>query len=141
MCLGLIPPTPPATSVEAITHDSAEIIWRNSELSDSRVEYGPTESYGSTSALDPSLVFDHRVLLTGLSPETTYHFRVISNVQYGSSFMSEDSTFTTTQFTDDSPPSVPSVLMAIVISGSQSLVLPTCSTENHNPQPRHSQLH
>jgi chitodextrinase len=130
ICLGLIPPTPPAVAVDAITHDSAEIRWSTSELTDSRVEYGPTELYGSTSALDPSLVFDHRVLLTGLSPETTYHFRVISNNQSGSSFISEDSTFTTTQFTDNSPPSVPSVLTAIVISGSQINLSWGASTDN-----------
>ena len=77
-----------------------------------------------------NLVFDHRVLLTGLSPETTYHFRVISDNQSGSSFISEDSTFTTTQFTDNSPPSVPLVLTAIVISSSQINLSWGASTDN-----------
>ncbi len=130
ICLGLIPPTPPAATVGTLTHDSAEIIWHTSELSDSRVEYGLTDSYGSTSALDPALVLDHRVLLTGLSPETTYHFRVISNDESGSTFISEDFTFTTTPFADNSPPSIPTVLTAIVISSSQINLSWGASTDN-----------
>ena len=130
ICLGLIPPAPLTVTIDAITHDSAEIRWSTSEPSDSRVEYGPTESYGSTSALDPSLVSDHRVLLTGLSPETTYHFRVISNNPSGTSFISEDSTFTTAQFADNTPPSAPSVLTAIVISSSQINLSWGASTDN-----------
>lgn len=119
ICLGLIPPIHAAVTAETITHDSAEIVWRTSEPSDSRVEYGTTKSYGSTSALDPTFVSDHRVLLSGLSPDTTYHFRVISNNQSGGTFISEDFTFTTTPFIDNSAPSVPTVLTAIVISSSQ----------------------
>jgi len=130
ICLGLIPPTHPVATAGTISHDSAQITWHTSELSDSRVEYGTTASYGSTSALDPELVLDHGVLLTGLSPETKYHFRVISKNQSGSSFISEDSTFTTTQFADNSPPSVPPVLTAIVMSSSQINLSWGASTDN-----------
>lgn len=130
ICLGLIPPTPPAVTVDTLTHDSAEISWSTSEPADSQVEYGPTESYGSTSELDPSLVFDHKVLLTGLSPETTYHFRVISKNQKGDTYVSNDFTFTTPQFTDNDSPTTPTVLTAIVISSSQINLSWGSSTDN-----------
>ena len=45
--------------------------------------------------LDPVLVLDHSVSLTGLLPETTYHFRVLSRDGFGNFAMSGDFTFTT----------------------------------------------
>ncbi|MEQ9619015.1 MAG: right-handed parallel beta-helix repeat-containing protein [Deltaproteobacteria bacterium] len=119
-----------SVSVDAITHDSVEISWSTSEPADSQVEYGPTESYGSTSELDTSLAFDHKVLLTGLSPETTYHFRLISKDQRGKTYLSYDFTFTTAKFADNSPPATPTVLTAIVISSSQINLSWGSSTDN-----------
>lgn len=55
-----------------------EIRWQTSPASNSRVEYGPTENYGSLTTLDPASVTSHLVTLTGLSPGAEYHFRVKS---------------------------------------------------------------
>jgi chitodextrinase len=116
--------------VSAVTSDSAEMAWTTDEATDSRVEYGLTELYGSKSAIDQALVIHHRVLLTGLSPETTYHFRVMSKDQSGNAYVSNDYTLTTPIFTDISPPTTPSVLTAIVISGSQINLSWGVSTDN-----------
>lgn len=108
-----------SVTASAITHNSAEIMWSTSESADSRVEYGPTQSYGSLSPIDPAFVSHHKVGLTGLSPSKTYHFRVISKDQSGNSHVSNDFIFTTPQFTDSLAPTVPTVLTAIVMSSSQ----------------------
>lgn len=73
----------------------ATIKWHSDERTNSRVEYGLTTSYGGV-ATDPSMVFEHSVPLSGLSPTTTYHYRVISVDGAGNSSASADKTFTTT---------------------------------------------
>ncbi|MBI2664469.1 fibronectin type III domain-containing protein [Candidatus Woesearchaeota archaeon] len=73
--------TPPSISSLSVTPgiESAEISWSTNESSTSQVEYGLTSSLGSFTALDPALVVSHSVELSGLSPDTTYYYRVISN--------------------------------------------------------------
>jgi hypothetical protein len=65
-------------SVTSITSTSAVVQWTTDTASDSSVEYGLTGSYGSTSALNSAGVTSHSVTLTGLTPGTTYHYRVRS---------------------------------------------------------------
>ena len=59
-----------------ITSNSVEIEWETNEQSDSRVGYGLDTSYGNE-VRDSSLVTSHKVNLTGLQSDTTYHYRVI----------------------------------------------------------------
>ncbi|MBI5221887.1 MAG: hypothetical protein HY980_00080 [Candidatus Magasanikbacteria bacterium] len=56
---------------------SAEIFWHTNEQSDSQVAYGLTKQLGSLSA-DSELVINHKLVLTNLTPNTTYYFKVIS---------------------------------------------------------------
>ncbi|MBA2482794.1 MAG: chitobiase/beta-hexosaminidase C-terminal domain-containing protein [Planctomycetes bacterium] len=67
-----------AVVASRITARSATVTWTTTEASDSQVHYGRTTSYGSVSALDPSLVTSHSVTLSGLARKTTYHYRVLS---------------------------------------------------------------
>ncbi|MEW6144665.1 MAG: right-handed parallel beta-helix repeat-containing protein [Thermodesulfobacteriota bacterium] len=115
---------------ESVTHDSALITWSTAEPGDSQVEYGTDESYGKMSKHDPEPDVNHLVLITGLKPETTYHYRVVSQGDSGDTVVSGDRTFTTQKFTDTHPPSTPSVLTAIVISGSQVNLSWGPSTDN-----------
>jgi hypothetical protein len=115
---------------ESVTHDSALITWSTAEPGDARVEYGLGKAYGKMSKLDPEMENDHRVVISGLRPETTYHFRVISKNESGDTIISDDHTFTTVKFNDVNPPSIPSVLTAIVISGSQINLSWGPSTDN-----------
>jgi len=119
-----------SVTASAVTHNSAEITWTTGVPANSRVEYGPTQSYGSLTTIDPALVTHHKVILTGLSPKTTYHFRVISKDQSGSTHVSNDFTFTTPQFADNTAPTIPTVLSAIVISSSQINLSWGPSTDN-----------
>lgn len=58
-----------------VTSNSMSITWTTNELSDSQVEYGRTNSYGSTTPLDAGLVISHSVLLSQLLPNTTYYIK------------------------------------------------------------------
>lgn len=90
--------TPPVISNVAtsnITSSSVQINWNTNEASDSQVEYGLTNSYGSSSPLDANLTTTHNVTLSGLSAGTTYHYRVKSKDATGNLATSGDFTFTT----------------------------------------------
>lgn len=72
---------------------SAIITWQTAAPSDSTVKYGLTASYGNQTQ-DASLVLAHQITLTGLNPNQTYHYQVLSANPYGSG-QSGDLTFTT----------------------------------------------
>ncbi|MEI7662917.1 MAG: GEVED domain-containing protein, partial [Bacteroidota bacterium] len=62
-------------------------------------EYGPTSSYGSTVTADPSSISGHSAQsvaaqLSGLVLNTTYHYRIVSTNEAGTSY-GEDLTFNT----------------------------------------------
>lgn len=89
--------TPPVISnVQAVdvTHNSARITWTTDEAATSVVYYGLTTGYGST-ASTAGYTTSHSVNLSGLSPETLYHYKVESADSSGNTSQSGDYTFTT----------------------------------------------
>jgi hypothetical protein len=98
----------PSVDQQSLGPSSASISWKTDVLSSTQVEYGTDTTYGSTQpsppADDPTSgqslgVIDHAVALTGLTPNTTYHYRVKSKNKAGET-VSDDKTFTTSE----SPP-------------------------------------
>jgi phosphodiesterase/alkaline phosphatase D-like protein/type II secretory pathway pseudopilin PulG len=87
------------------TQNSATITWGTNEPATSQVEYGLTTAYGNTTTLDSTLVTSHSQGLTGLQPNTQYHYRVRSQDGAGNTAVSSDRTFTTT---DTAPPIITS---------------------------------
>jgi hypothetical protein len=79
----------------SITASTASIGWTTDKASDSQVAYGTTADYGLTSSLGTTLVTAHVVILSSLSPSTTYHFKVLSRDGQGNLAGSADFTFTT----------------------------------------------
>ena len=75
----------------AVTTTGATISWDVSPASPGRVEYGATVSYGLLSTNEPTAYAHHDQILAGLSPSTTYHYRVTD----GAGHVSGDYTFTT----------------------------------------------
>ena len=63
---------------DSVTTTSAIIYWTTNTASTSVVEFGPDTSYGSTEQDTINLVTDHVVELTGLNPNTVYHYQVAS---------------------------------------------------------------
>jgi acid phosphatase type 7 len=83
--------------LQTVSQDSATIAWETTDALDSRVEYGLTSGYGqSVSSADP--VNLHEVTLTGLSPETLYHYRVISGSATGLDHTFRTAVYETTPF-------------------------------------------
>jgi hypothetical protein len=89
------PPTLSGIAPQNLTTTAATIVWTTDEPSTSQVEYGLTSSYGSASALDTQLVTSHSVPISGLTADTTYHFRVRSLDAAGNVGQSSDGAFTT----------------------------------------------
>jgi hypothetical protein len=99
-------PTISGRTATNITGNSAQITWTTNEAATSRVEYGLTASYGSSTTLDPTPVTAHSIALTGLAPNTTYNYRVRSIDAAGNETISANSTFKTAVAPDTTVPTV-----------------------------------
>ncbi|MFC2017692.1 fibronectin type III domain-containing protein [Chloroflexota bacterium] len=89
------PPVISSVSASDITYSGAIITWITDEYSTSEVEYGTTAGYGSTSSPDRLRTKSHAVELTGLNPDTTYYYRVISKDSSGNKTLSAGKSFHT----------------------------------------------
>jgi len=83
------PPIISGVNATDVTESTSRIIWTTDEPADSLVEYGLDKSY------DAALVTSHSIVLSGLTPQTTYHYQVTSIDGSGNSATSTDYTFTT----------------------------------------------
>ncbi len=120
--------TPPQISgvyAGNITHNSVTINWTTDEASDSQVEYGLDQSYGSTTTLDTTLVTTHSVTITGLSASTQYHYRVMSRDEAGNLSVSVDYSFTTAEAPDTTPPQISNIQVADVTDSSVTITWTT----------------
>ena len=79
-----------------VAQTGVTVAWDTDVPATSQVRYGATPAYGRLSGLDSRLTLNHRVNLTGLAPDSTYHFVVSSTVPAaGASNNSLDNTFIT----------------------------------------------
>jgi lysophospholipase L1-like esterase len=91
---------PPALQISnvqtsSVGSSSAVITWTTNNTASSKVDYGTTTAYGSNVA-DAATVTSHSMTLTGLTPNTTYHYAVSGVDGWGQSAASPDATFATT---------------------------------------------
>jgi hypothetical protein len=77
-----------------VSATGATIAWRTNEAATSVVEYGATNTYGSSASYS-ALTTQHFVPLTGLTADATIHFRVSGADDLGYSSTSSDYAFTT----------------------------------------------
>jgi phosphodiesterase/alkaline phosphatase D-like protein len=89
------PPTISAIASAVQSPTSANITWTTDEGATTKVTYGVSSSYTDSTAIDPSLVTSHSVSVSGLAPQTTYHYAVVSNDLAGNVSTSSDQVFTT----------------------------------------------
>jgi len=82
-------------SVSGITENSAVVTWTTDDYSTSMVQYGLTSAYSQSTDEDTTPVTDHSVLLSNLTPNTVYHFRVKSTNIASLTAYSSDYTFMT----------------------------------------------
>jgi serine/threonine-protein kinase len=95
-----LPPdtTPPVISqvkVAGYTGETATITWETDEDAVGQVEYGTSNAYGKPATTDGELTTSHSIELTGLQPNTTYHFRVKARDRSENEIGSVDQAFTT----------------------------------------------
>lgn len=102
---------PPTFSniASSVTQNTSLITWTTDKNSDSKVEYGTSESYGTNKTNETeTLVTSHHVLLTNLNPNTLYHYRVWSCSTASICGVSSDKTFTTSPLPTPTPSPSPS---------------------------------
>lgn len=78
-----------------ITPFSSTVTWQTNETANSRVNYGETIGYEIATVFDGAYVSFHSLDLAGLTPDTLYHFQVISFDPSGNMAVAGDFTFTT----------------------------------------------
>ena len=87
-------PTISGTRAQTVTKTGVSIAWTTDEAATSTVEWGLDTGYGNTTQ-DAARVTGHVVNITGLTAQTTYHFRVRSTDAAGNESVSGDNIFTT----------------------------------------------
>lgn len=92
-CASSAPPVISNIGTSGITTSGATISWTTNVLATTTIEYGADTSFGST-ANDGNLTTGDSVTLSGLSPNTTYHFAIIAYAN-STSTTSGDNTITT----------------------------------------------
>ncbi len=123
---GSTPPVISGVLATGITSSGVTILWNTNQAATSQVAYGLTTGYGSFSALNSTRVSSHSRNLTGLSPATTYNYRVISTDAAGNTATSGNFTFTTAPVADTTAP----VLSSIAVSGLNSTQATVSWTSN-----------
>lgn len=92
----------------SITPTSAEISWTSDEATTSYVYFGTTPGYGQVASAIGSNT-SHRVRLSGLAPDTLYHYQVSGTTTGGEVLTSGNNTFITPQQPTAPTGNVPSV--------------------------------
>jgi len=77
-----------------ITETSATIVWYTSKDADSELDWGLTDSYG-TNVYNGADLTAHSVPLSGLTPDTLYHYQITAESFDGDTAQTIDLTFTT----------------------------------------------
>jgi hypothetical protein len=81
--------------VSLVTHASAVIQWTTNKESRGEIEYGTSTDYGSRVSSNNGLRTSQSVVIEGLSPSTTYHFRLKAGDSAGKQKLSSDEAFVT----------------------------------------------
>jgi len=90
----------PSVSVDDMT---ATISWKTNEKARSQVKYSLGTGYEFPSAFTNDFSFSHSVFLTGLSPDTAYHYQLISRDASGNVMTLSDFDFRTEPETGAAP--------------------------------------
>ncbi len=89
--------TPPVISnIRAVGagQGAVAVLWTTDEFADSRIEYGLTPGAHPSIVSDPLYYKEHRVVLTGLTWDTTYYFVITSADRSGNVAHTGEGSFT-----------------------------------------------
>ncbi len=95
-----VAPVTPSSTITAVDSgtpdsDSTTITFTTAENVYGYIDYGTTDSYGKIQGNNITLATAHSIQITGLTAETTYHFRVRVKSFAGDYTLGTDQTFTT----------------------------------------------
>lgn len=99
------PPIISSVAVSSIGTSTATISWSTNENASSRIDYGTTVEYGSSSST-VSLITSHTLYLAGLTPATVYNYRIQSADSESNTATTTNATFTTESLPDTTAPGI-----------------------------------
>ena len=107
---------PVITGLTATPHGdgTATVSWTTTEPATSQVDFGTDALILGTQVGSPALVTSHAVTLTGLTAETTYHFRATSADAAANSATEPDAGNAAASFTTPAAPTAPCLLATTV---------------------------
>ncbi len=97
-------------SITSVDATSATITWTTDVPAYSQIDYGTSNAYGSVTETSIDYSTSHQATISGLVPNSTYHFRVKSKEAVGNFGVSTDLTFKTEAVLDRPPPQTASDL-------------------------------
>ena len=92
-----VPPEILQIDVTNVTESGATVHWVTNEVAQGKIEYGKTASYGSSVPFTSDYAAEHSVLLSNLSANTEYHFKITVADESSNQASSFDEIFTTHQ--------------------------------------------
>ncbi|MFA5128970.1 MAG: fibronectin type III domain-containing protein [Patescibacteria group bacterium] len=126
--------TPPIVSnirVVNILQTSASVLWDTNEPATSRVNYGLSDSYGSTETGDGGgLVTSHRVDLSGLTADSIYHFQIVTADAEGATTTTADDIFQTLSGSDITAPIISDIQVINITETGATIIWTTDEPAN-----------
>jgi peptidoglycan hydrolase-like protein with peptidoglycan-binding domain len=108
------PPNVTAISSSNVSTSTATVSWTTNENADSKVYYStatPLSTSTASTKTDGAMVTSHSLGLTGLTPNTTYYYKVESTDAAGNKTLSSETSFNTQALppADTTPPTISAV--------------------------------
>ena len=130
------PPVISGVATSSVYTTQAEISWTTDELADSQVEYSTDPDFSTYEVkTNSSMVTSHSLVLTDLTPDTSYYFRVKSKDIEDNQSTKEDNFSFTTLF----GPIISDVVVSQVFNGQASIEwqtdIPAASTVVYSSNP------
>ncbi len=91
-------------SIEKITSDSADIVWDTTVYALCKISWGKTSEYKDGGISEVNYSEGHLIKLTGLIPQTRYHFKISCASKLGNMAETSDQEFYTLSPVDNIPP-------------------------------------
>jgi hypothetical protein len=85
---------------EYISEGSASIAWKTNLPAKTYIEYGTTTSYGNQTAVSERFFYVHLHYLRNLEHNSLYHYKLVSEDEWGNKLESEDRVFRTGDIPD-----------------------------------------
>jgi hypothetical protein len=108
-------------SINKITSNSAEILWKTNRNALCKIFWGRTAEYKDGGIAEVGFSENHLITITGLRAQTKYHFRVNCTDKLGTVTETSDWEFTTLGLPDDIPPA--NVIDFVAIPGDEKIDL------------------